>query len=159
MIRAYITVGIPGSGKSTIAKRIIQEDEFNTIVELNLDDIREELSGDASDQSVTLDAVKLRNERLHHILDNLGDVFISDTNCHADHLWDLMSIIRRKGIEYHHILLIDMDVPVDECLRRNDIRERKVPSDVIYRMSQKQRGLASYTAKLWGTKYCKASQL
>lgn len=159
MIRAYITVGIPGSGKSTIAKKVKAEDEFNNIVELNLDDIREELSGDPSDQSVTMDAVKLRNERLHHIVSSGGDVVISDTNCHADHLWELISSLRRLGVQYHHIMLIDMDVPLDECLRRNDIRERKVPVDVIYRMSEKQNGLASYTAKLWGTLYTKASQL
>jgi len=48
MRKVVLSIGVPGSGKTTFLKKFANENSF---VYICLDDIREELCGDAKDQS------------------------------------------------------------------------------------------------------------
>lgn len=151
----YITIGIPGSGKSHLAKKLPKD-----VIELNLDDLRAELTGDESFQGSTMEALVIRDERLSCFISNNKNVIISDTNIITDHLYSLIGTILSLGVKPFNIIIIDMDVPLELCLERNSSRKRKVPEDVIkYYHDLYTNNLPIITSKFFNTKFKYSSDI
>ena len=124
----YMTVGLPGSGKSTWAN--VQKE--NNIV-LSSDQLRIEMFGDVN--ACDSDHNKLLFEELHRLIKrhikNGNNVIYDATNINAKRR---MAFLRElEGIDCMKNAVI-FAVPFADCLYRNWHRERKVPYEVIERM-------------------------
>lgn len=122
-----IMVGIPGSGKSTLAKKIAKDE--NEII--STDEIRGEINGDESDQSNVVEVFEEYHRRIEERLKN-GQLAIADATSIIDfsrqNLYDIAKKYNRP------IRIIIMNIPLNQCLRQNKNRARKVPKEVIISM-------------------------
>jgi predicted kinase/transcriptional regulator with XRE-family HTH domain len=122
---AIITVGIPGSGKTTWAE------QQKGYVNLNLDDFREKISGDATNQNVSKQAVEMRDAFLRRASEKQQNVIISDTNINPFFREKLELQLKQAGYTIQHKIF---DIDLDEAKIRNSKREHKVPEDVVEKM-------------------------
>lgn len=133
MSRVTILVGLPGSGKSTIAKQL-QEIYGATIV--CPDTIREELTGDINDQSRNTEVFRTAENQIYDAVSHNKDVIYDATNIHRYARMNLIQKIR-KSLSRHVNPIIDCIIvapDIDEVRDRNLKRDRTVPDDVIDRM-------------------------
>ena len=122
-----VMVGLPGSGKSFIAKQLAEVND--DIVIVSSDAIREEFYGDANDQSHNDKVFRIVNKRLKEGLMAEKKVILDATN---------ISKKRRKALlrdlKYPKSMAIVMAVPEYICKKRDEERDRHVGPDVINRM-------------------------
>ena len=122
-----VMVGLPGSGKSFIAKQLAEVND--DIVIVSSDAIREEFYGDANDQSHNDKVFRIVNKRLKEGLIAEKKVILDATN---------ISKKRRKALlrdlKYPKSMAIVMAVPEYICKERDEERDRHVGPDVINRM-------------------------
>lgn len=130
--RVIMTVGVPASGKSTWAATLVQEG----YQELNLDNLRWEICGDSTNQSVTMQAVELRDKRLAEYAASGQGVVISDTNAHPTFRLQLIQQLLSLGVKPGEIYMVYFPIETAEAIRRNEQRENPVPVHVIERMQQ-----------------------
>ncbi|MFJ8982903.1 AAA family ATPase [Streptomyces sp. NPDC102282] len=124
-----VAIGPGGAGKSTYA-----DDAFATeaaIEEvLSLDFLREEIGGDAGDQSVTPAAVERQNALLEKHLSTGTTVFLDSTNVETRVRAQLVEQARRHG---RPVIALRFLPHLDTCRARNRQRppNRQVPEDVL----------------------------
>ncbi|MET0416619.1 MAG: AAA family ATPase [Actinoplanes sp.] len=137
-MRLIITRGLPGSGKTTLAKAWVAEDPA-TRTRINRDDSRNMMHGgrlatDSQERQVTV----ARDASVAALLRKGWDVICDDTSLPNRHARDLRRIALLAGAEFEVWDLTD--VPIEECLRRNQLRAGTpafVPEDVICNMYQR----------------------
>jgi predicted kinase len=130
----FITVGIPGCGKSTYAQLVQSMGRIDVIV--STDKIREGLSGDAADQTY--------NDAVFHVAHNrVRSALIADLNVVFD-ATNLRCKDRRVLLDIAHerkatpvALYFSISSDFDTCQRRNLARERNVPEDVMRRFHER----------------------
>lgn len=121
MNKLYTMIGIPGSGKSTIANQIP-----NAVV-ISSDAIRKELYGAEEIQGSGKQVFDLVYKRIGEELAKGNDVVFDATN--------LTPRTRKAVFRFPaERIAVFVNTSLDECLKRNTARERKVPEEVIYRM-------------------------
>lgn len=123
----FVMCGCPGSGKSTWAKKNLSD-----AVYVSSDEIRMELFG-TYEPGVDEDAVFDQfYGRIKAALASGKDAVADATNLGPGR--------RRKSLQClssnDEAVAIVMDTPLEECIRRNAERDRKVPEDAIRRMYQ-----------------------
>lgn len=128
MKRIILMIGVPGSGKTTLARKIAEKG-FHYI---NADGIREELYGNAAEQGDKEQVFKLFFERLDELMKNGTDVIIDNTNLNPKQRKPILE--RAEQFGYTDVQLWLMDVPLELCLARNKSRERIVPEDIVSNM-------------------------
>lgn len=135
--RFIMLVGIAGSGKSTFARRIMKIHDFFTedVVLLSSDDIREELYGDASNQSSPSKVFTLMNERTSKALTEGKSVIYDATNLVAERRKLLVQAIHNK-FPNCRCDCVQMVISTEECIARQAYRARKVPAAVITRQAR-----------------------
>ena len=123
-----VLLGASGCGKSTFARR-----HFAATEVVSSDACRAWISDDENDQSATADAFEVLHllvaKRLAH-----GRLTVVDaTNTTAEARRPLLDLARR----FHTAAVaLVLDLPEDECLRRNAARvERRVPDEAIQRQA------------------------
>lgn len=135
----YVMVGIPGSGKSTEAHKMIEADP--SIIYISRDLVR---------MSIVKD-----NEHLFSHEDEVYGVFCDDVAAaladkhdviadatHMSHgaRSKLINALAKRGMtaDKYDIVFICMDVSIEECIRRDDSREGRahVTAPVIRRMAR-----------------------
>lgn len=130
-----LTRGVPASGKSTYARRWVMEDP-DSRVRVNRDDIREELYGkeyhnSAPDPDKENRVTMYEHNRIKAALSSGKSVIVDNTNLNTRFLKPYYQLASQAGLKLGHK---DFPIPVEEAIRRNAGRERKVPEDVIRRM-------------------------
>ena len=128
----YVLIGIPGAGKSTWIDS--QGFDTNQLSIVSMDSIREELTGDVSDQTQNQLVAKLANDRYKQSLSLKVPVVI----------WDATSVLRKYRsplIELAHkagyeVVGVHFDIPLDVSKQRNAGRDRVVPEHVLDRMNK-----------------------
>lgn len=133
----HVTAGLPGSGKSTYARQLVQASK-GRVRRVNLDDLRMML--DRNDGSVRMGkdheevVAKIQDAAILTAVDAGQDVVIDNThlsNRLPKRYKDLLA--GRKAV----FEVADFtDVPVEECIRRDAARERTVGEAVIRRMAK-----------------------
>ena len=128
MKRLILLVGIPGSGKTTLAKKLTARG----FLRLNADSIREALWGDAADQREPEKVFGVFFKQLEEALAQGLDIVIDNTNLNQKQRKPILDRAAKAG--YSDIDLWLLDVPLDVCLSRNRMRERAVPDDIVANM-------------------------
>mgnify|MGYP001141509354 CR=1 FL=1 len=141
MGKLIIFHGLPGSGKSTIAQNLVNDDPMNR-VRLNRDDLRTAIAGESyhsgqPDKKVENQVTAVQQKLLKKYLSEGKTVYVDDTNLNPRRIMGLMNVAREHNAE---ISQIHVDTPVEECKRRNKLRGaaggREVPEFVIDRMAK-----------------------
>lgn len=120
-------VGLPGSGKSTYIKKY-----FNQNLRVHSSDaIREELSGDESNQDINGKVFDLLHKRVREDLKNGISCVYDATNISWKRRKAFLDSLKNiKCWKVCHIIA----TPFEVCLEQNAQRERKVPYEVIEKM-------------------------
>lgn len=126
-------VGIPGSGKSTVAKKL----EAQGFRRFSADDIREELYGNANIQGDYAKVFGTFFNRLETCLElEEVDIVIDNTNLRYKDRKELRLLA--NAYRKHTTETWFVDVPLKVCLKRNKQRERHVDEEVILKFFNRQ---------------------
>jgi len=128
-----LAIGLPGSGKSSWFKR-------HSITPLSSDLLRTLLFDDPQEQRFQdLVFSNLRSMLKARLIARRPMNYVDATNLssHERHGW--IKLAKDYGYEVQAVFF---DVPLEVCMERNQRRGRKVPEDVMRRMSGKLRGPA-----------------
>lgn len=120
-------VGIPGSGKTTYAKKLMVGTNY---VHLSSDSIRAELYGDETIQGNPVEVFELMHKRTLDILADGKNVIYDATNVTRKDRASIMSKIPKYVKTECHIVW----APIETCIERDSKRERNVGKEVIDRM-------------------------
>jgi predicted kinase len=135
MSQLILLIGLPGSGKSSLAKHLLTQCPWMHVI--STDAIRERLFGNEATQGPWLLIWREIQRQLQQAL-AAGDTTIYDaTNAQRRHRRQVIALAYQLG--FNHITGIWVDTPVWLCLARNKKRERQVPEDVIFRMYRQLR--------------------
>lgn len=121
-------IGLPCSGKSTEAQLLAKEQDA---IVFSSDELRCEMFGDVNHQDDNSELFEELHKRIKECLKSGKSAIMDATN---------ISYKRRMAFlrELQNISCIKtcvlMATPYEECIRRNQNRERKVPEEVIKRM-------------------------
>lgn len=140
-----LTVGVPGSGKSTWAQNLVdqqaaQEKHYQII---STDRIRAQLYGDEAIQGEWLEIrsvlmTQLKAARQSITSGNLDTVIYDATNAARRQRREFIRMARTCG--YAPLIVAWMDVPLAVCLQRNAGRSRQVPPHIIEKMHRQLMG-------------------
>jgi predicted kinase len=127
MSKFIMLVGLPASGKSTLAEKLSKQE--NAVI-LSSDKLREELLGDINNQDNNTNIFEEMNKRTKNYLESGQNVIYDATNINRKRRIHLIKN-ELKADEKH---VYYMNVPMGKCLYNDGLRERKVGFDVIDRM-------------------------
>lgn len=128
----HYTYGLPGSGKTTLARDFIKRSN-RPITRVNRDDIRFMLYGSYWGKGVNEGRVtEVQHEMIKSALASGYDVFADDTNLSTQALGGLMGICMTTGatLERHDL----SHIPPWECIANDAKRDRQVGAKVIWDM-------------------------
>lgn len=122
-----LTVGIPGSGKSTWAKEYIK-DRPETI-RVCRDELRLMLGGKAM---LDNKGERLVTKLVEHAIANKGNknIIVDQTNCNLKYLKQLVNFASSFDIVYFEVF----NVSTEEAIKRDSNRENPVGEEIINRM-------------------------
>lgn len=123
-----LLVGIPGSGKTTYAKKYIERN-FNAI-HLSSDTIRKELYGDENIQGNPADVFSIMQKRASEALNNGYNVLYDATNMTRKDRAGIIGVCPKFAKIECHIIW----APIEVCIERDSKRERTVGKEVIDKM-------------------------
>ena len=120
MLKLIMMKGLPASGKSTIAKAMVEELGY---VRTNKDELR-------------LAYPKLKENRIIQIRDGLiidamregKNVVVDDTNFNPIHKKTLEGFAKQYGYQFEEVFV---DTPLEECMKRDNARANGVGEKVI----------------------------
>lgn len=129
MSKIIMMRGLPASGKSTKAKEIVAQGNW---VRLNRDLLREMMHFNkwtGKNEAIT---VKAEKTLARYYLSTGTSVVIDDTNLGDKHrqLWS--GIAQEYSAKFE---VVTCDTPIDECIKRDSVREKRVGDHVIKGMA------------------------
>lgn len=127
----FIMCGVPASGKSYYAKNVLMKNIYRHRVYISSDDIREEICGDAGDQSKNWEVFELFYERARKAVQEGSDVVLDATH--------LTKKTRRRCRDHFKdldckFIAVQMNTSILDAIYRNKKRDRVVPADAMSRM-------------------------
>lgn len=141
MKRIIILQGLPGSGKSTWAKQYVAEKPTERI-RINKDDIRRMLGiywipeREGLVQSIVDNTIKEAMKQGYEIV-------VDNMNLNVDEVRNIGRII--AGQDYTPEFKTFFDVPLEECIRRDSLREQPIGEVLIRRMHEKYKTIHGET--------------
>ena len=130
MKKVIMTKGLPGSGKSTWAKKLIDKNP-NQYKRINKDDLRAMLDNSKHSKDAEKFVLKIRNQIMLMALEEGKHVIIDDTNLHPKHERTIRELT--KGIA--EVIIQDFtDVELEVCIKRDLNRLNSVGEKVIRQM-------------------------
>lgn len=128
----YITRGIPGSGKTTIALKMVEESD-GMLHRVNRDDIRTRIFGrDVLEDFEERVVSKVQESEVIALLQARLDVITDDTNLPVKNVRNWFHIAKKANAKFE---VIEVLVPLEEALANNLKRQqdngRFVPEEVI----------------------------
>lgn len=128
MIKFFMMIGLPASGKSEQAKKLAVEYDAEIF---SSDSLREEMFGDVNHQANNDTLFKELHKRIRECLISGKSAIMDATNINYKHRMEFLKSLNKIPCEKIAVL---MATPYETCLERNAQRERKVPEEVIKRM-------------------------
>lgn len=124
----FMLVGLPASGKSTLAQLVAKEHNANIH---SSDEIRQELSGDINNQNINELVFKTLHNRIKEDLQNGKNCIYDATNISYKRRMSFLQELNKISCKK---ICIVMATPYARCLSNNADRERQVPNEIIERM-------------------------
>ena len=128
MTKLFMMIGIPASGKTSLAEQIAKSEDAEIV---SSDNIRKELYGDENIQGDSKEVFKIVENRIIDGLKNNKNMIYDATNINYKRRMAFLQKIKKLKIEKIAIMVA---TPYEQCLIRNSQRERQVPEEVIERM-------------------------
>lgn len=122
--------GLPASGKTTYARKLVDEGW----VRVNKDDMRAMLHNSKFSKPNEAFVLKLRDDVIVRALTQGQNVVVDDTNLDAKHVIQFQNLANTFEADFDYKFF---DVSVEECIRRNKLRDNPVPDKVIYSMYER----------------------
>lgn len=125
--------GLPGSGKSTFAKDLVDKEQY---VRVNKDDLRAMLDNGKHSKFKEEFVLEIRDNIIREALEQGRNIVVDDTNIHPKHEQQLKKLAH-DSLEIANVtfeIKEFFDVPVETCIERDLKRTNSVGSKVIYRM-------------------------
>jgi predicted kinase len=149
-MKAFVMVGAPGAGKSTLAAKLAESE--NAFV-ISGDVIRAELYGDSTVQG-KWEEIHDRIEEL--VSESVGTPVVLDgTHYLASYRKEALALLRSYG--YDEVEAIVVNPPLEDCIFRNANRHRGVARHIVVGMHDKlQKSLKlisteGFTQVTWAT--------
>ena len=131
----YITVGLPGSGKSTYAKNFIKDKEIEY---LSSDSLRAVYGKDETDQSVTSIVFGHIKRKVDEFLKDGKNVMVDATSVNRKERSDYINTAKKYGAKVVAIVFkMDRQGLIDRNKKRGEQGGRVVPDWVIDKMLAK----------------------
>jgi len=131
-----LTKGLPASGKSTWAKKMIRQS--NNFKRVNKDDLRAMIDDSVWSENHEKFILNIRDYIVGEALRKDKNVIVDDTNFEDKHFDRMCEIAQNQN---RNITVREMYFPIDlqEALKRNSARAgvARVPDEAIYRMYNK----------------------
>lgn len=124
--KLYIMTGLSGSGKSTIAQKLAEENP-NTVI-VSSDAIREELTDKVEDQTENEEVFKIFHNRIRKNLENKKNVIADATNITMKSRRAIMTKV--NGLDVEKICYL-IPKPYEQCKVDNKNRLHPVPDEVL----------------------------
>lgn len=141
MAKLILPIGISGSGKSYIYNK-----NYKDCVQVSPDLIREELTGDISNQSKNKEVFKLAFERVDEYLNKGQNVFFDATNVNKGQRKNFTDKYKDTDVEVIYVIL-PADIDLSWKRIRKDIRDSKNRSDVPHFALVRQKEMYDNTLK------------
>jgi predicted kinase len=130
MKKVYVYKGLPGSGKSTAAKQLLDENP-GKYKRINKDDLRAMLDNSKFTGANEKFILKVRDSLILQALEAGKHVLIDDTNIHPKHAQRIADLVKGQA----EVEVVDfMHVDVETCIARDLKRPNSVGERVIRRM-------------------------
>ena len=126
-----VTVGLPGSGKTSWVKEFIEENQDKIIDIISSDKIREEVFNDIEDQNHNGEVFDLMKRRTKESLSQGHIAIYEATNISSKRRRALLKELNKY---YDKAICLFKYKRLSACQIDNEERDREVPSDVIDRM-------------------------
>jgi len=126
--KVIILSGLPGSGKSTYAKQLVDTLGWKRI---NKDELRAMVDNSKWSEKNENMIVKLRNDLLLKFIEDGYSVVVDDTNFAQSHIDTIKEICAGELVECE---VLFFDTPLYECIERDSKRENPVGKKVIIKM-------------------------
>ena len=133
MAKLILPIGISGSGKSYIYNR-----DYKDYILVSPDLIREELTGDISNQSKNKEVFRIAFARVDEYLKREQNVFFDATNVNKSQRKKFTDKYVDTDVDVTYVVL-PADIDLSWTRIRKDIREKKNRSDVPYFALVKQK--------------------
>lgn len=134
MKTVYILRGLPASGKSTWARRKVDE-RPNSVKRINKDDLRAMLDNSRWSPGAETFVLRTRDGLIREALHEGFHVIVDDTNLHPKHVERIREIVdefkKNSGQDVRIEIVNFTDVPLEECIRRDRVRKDSVGEKVI----------------------------
>lgn len=133
MAKLILTVGLPGSGKSTWAKN--EQIDNHDLVLVSKDEIRAMLHLNWYNKFNEAMTVRTEDQIIRFALLNVRDVICHNTHLNPAHISRFCNLFKDTGgYEFDMEIKSFLDVPFEVCVERNLGRMNPVPDHVITNM-------------------------
>lgn len=130
MITVTLTKGLPASGKTTWAKKMI-EDNPGMYKRVNKDDLRAMLDGGRWSKDNEKMILKIRDTLILQAVEAGKHVIVDDTNLHHKHEDQIKQLVKGKA----EVFIQDFtDVSLEECIKRDRLRTNSIGEKTIKQM-------------------------
>lgn len=121
-------VGIPGSGKSTVAKYL---SESKNAVIFSSDEYRERVFGDVNDQSHNSEVFEILHKDMIESLSAGKNCIFDATNVHRKYRMQLIDEIKSIKGEKHKLVCYVVNTHFSKCVERDSKRDRVCGENVL----------------------------
>lgn len=138
--KVYILKGLPASGKSSIAEKMLREAQPNSIKRINKDLLREMFDFGVHTGKSEGFIILARNLLIDLALTEGMNVIVDDTNLNPVHesaIRNLVSNRNRTTAETTQVIVQEVHTPIEECIERDLKRPNSVGEKVIKEMYNK----------------------
>jgi len=131
----YITVGLPGSGKSTYAKNFIKDKDIEY---LSSDELRAKFGSGETDQTCTNQVFSHIKKTVDEFLKDGKNVLVDATSVNRKERSDYINTAKKYGAKVVAIVFkMDRQGLIDRNKKRGEQGGREVPTFVIDKMLAK----------------------
>ena len=145
MQKVCMLIGLPGSGKSTWAKDVLEGTNYlyvnlssglsSDFKIFSSDEYREKLCGDVNCQDNNQKVFDTLYDDLIEHVKNGGSAIYDATNINRKSRKTLLHRLQDLHIDNLVIQGVVFVTPIEKCIERNNARNRKVPEEVIHSMA------------------------
>jgi len=129
-MKLIMTKGLPASGKSTWAKQYVKD--HPDFMRVNKDELRQMVHAGVWSKSNEQEIIKIRDRIIVSALASKKSIIVDDTNFHPAHQGAFEKYAKEFGAEFE--IKDFTDVPLDECIKRDQNRPNYVGEKVIRQM-------------------------